>query len=69
MYVCLCNAVTESDIRRAVRDEGVRTLAQLKERTGCSSNCGSCEVMARELLSEALHEQRAFLSVVSDTAA
>ena len=30
MYICLCNAVTDHDIRREVAD-GVRTFAQLQQ--------------------------------------
>lgn len=69
MYVCLCNSVTESDIRRAANEAGVRHFRELKDLTGCSSSCGSCEEMAREVLSEALQEQRVFLRVVSSNAA
>jgi bacterioferritin-associated ferredoxin len=57
MYVCLCNAVTDSDIRKAV-DDGVRNLKQLKQETGCGGTCGSCNEMAVELLQRALSERR-----------
>jgi len=69
VYICLCNSITDSDIRLAMREGGVRTFAQLKELTGCSSSCGTCEPMAREVLSEALHDQRSFLSIVPNNAA
>ncbi len=57
MYVCICNSVTDSDIRSAV-DEGVRNLAQLRRKTACSSSCGSCREEAREILQLALAEKR-----------
>jgi len=57
MYVCVCNAVSDSDIRNAV-DEGVRNLRQLKRTTGCGSTCGCCQVMAADLLQQALSEKR-----------
>ena len=53
MYICLCNAVTDGDIRRAVAD-GVRTFAELQARTGCSDCCGCCEPEARATLEAAL---------------
>lgn len=53
MYICLCNAVTDSDIRRAVAD-GVRTFSELQARTGCSDCCGCCEPDARATLDTAL---------------
>jgi bacterioferritin-associated ferredoxin len=64
VYVCICNAVTDSDIRRAV-DNGVRDIRQLKMETGCSTNCGSCETTAREILDETLRERGPFLTIVT----
>ena len=53
MYICLCNAVTDGDIRRAVAD-GVRTFSELQARTGCSDCCGCCEPEALASLDTAL---------------
>ncbi|BBD78858.1 (2Fe-2S)-binding protein [Aerosticca soli] len=58
MYICLCRAVTDRDIRRAV-DEGARSFAQLQERTGCSTCCGCCSADARACLDEALEQTAA----------
>jgi len=52
MYVCLCNGVTEHDIRRAAA-AGCRTLGDLTMRTGCGTNCGCCLSMAADVLAEA----------------
>jgi bacterioferritin-associated ferredoxin len=49
MYICICGAVTESAIRRAVR-EGARSIFDLSARTGCSTQCGCCVELAREVL-------------------
>jgi bacterioferritin-associated ferredoxin len=57
MYVCVCNAVTDSNIRNAV-DEGVRNLKQLKRTTGCTTACGCCKEMAEEVLQQALIQKR-----------
>ena len=57
MYVCVCNAVTDSDIRSAVGD-GVHTLTQLRRTTGCTNNCGCCKETAIEILQQALAEKR-----------
>ena len=57
MYVCVCNAVTDSDIREAA-DNGVHTLKQLRRKTGCGSTCGNCEEMAAEVLQQALIDKR-----------
>ena len=57
MYVCLCNAVTQSDIRNAV-DDGVRNLKQLRQATDCGAICGSCNDMALEVLQQAIMTKR-----------
>ena len=57
MYVCICNAVTDSDIRTAV-DSGVRTMGQLRQTTGCGTTCGCCKELTVEVLHQALTEKR-----------
>ena len=52
MYVCICNGITDRDIRRAA-DEGCRDLTELTMRTGCGSSCGSCRELAGEILADA----------------
>ncbi len=64
MYVCLCKAVTDSDIHEAVNG-GVRTMRQLARETGCSSNCGRCAVTAAEILGQATARGAAEIDVVS----
>ncbi len=51
MYVCLCNAVTEREIRQAAA-LGVTDLQQLKDGLGVATCCGACEPCAREILQE-----------------
>ena len=55
MYICLCNAVTDHDIRREAAD-GVHSFAELQERTGCSDCCGCCEHEARAMLDKAVSQ-------------
>lgn len=51
MYVCLCNGVTEREIRQTAHS-GCRTMAELTMRTGCGAGCGSCVCMATCILDE-----------------
>lgn len=51
MYVCICNAVTDRDIRRAAAN-GAESLFELRDRLGVASCCGSCAEQAAEILSE-----------------
>jgi bacterioferritin-associated ferredoxin len=54
MYVCICRAVTDKDIRSAAR-EGIDTLDELGDVLGVATCCGSCAPEACALLEE---EQR-----------
>ncbi len=49
MYVCICNAVTDTRIRDAARS-GVVTLWGLQKELGVSSNCGKCRSAAMQIL-------------------
>ena len=52
MYVCICNAITDKQIRRAAAG-GVADLYELREHLGVASTCGSCADQAQSILSEA----------------
>jgi bacterioferritin-associated ferredoxin len=51
MYVCICNGVTDRDIRQAA-EAGCRSLAELTMRTGCGATCGTCLETAAQLLED-----------------
>jgi bacterioferritin-associated ferredoxin len=53
MYVCICNAVTDRQIREAAAS-GARTFSDVRRRTGCSDCCGSCESLAIEIFDKAV---------------
>ncbi|MGI9219841.1 MAG: (2Fe-2S)-binding protein [Woeseiaceae bacterium] len=57
MYVCICNAVTESQIRDAA-DAGVSDLWALQAKLGVATNCGSCKETASAILSEKRRARR-----------
>lgn len=51
MYVCICNGVTDHEIRQAAA-AGCSGLTELTMRTGCGASCGSCVDVAAGLLEE-----------------
>ncbi|MBK5937544.1 MAG: bacterioferritin-associated ferredoxin [Halorhodospira halophila] len=51
MYVCICNAVTERQIREAVAC-GCASMRELRTRLGVAGCCGKCGPEARQLLGE-----------------
>lgn len=52
MYVCVCNGITDRQIRE-VAAAGCRSVAELTMRTGAGAGCGSCLELAAQLLEEA----------------
>ena len=55
MYVCICNVVTETEIRDAVRNHkisfGNEDLARMRY---ISNKCGICAKSVREIINEEL---------------
>lgn len=51
MYVCVCNAVTERQVRECVA-RGADTLDQVAIETGLGIGCGRCKEFAMELLED-----------------
>ena len=64
MSICICQAVSDSAIRKAV-EQGVRNFPELSAATGCGTQCGSCVKMAREVLDKALEDIGSPKSTVS----
>ncbi len=52
MYVCICNAVTDRDIREAV-ERGIHSFEGLRRELKVATCCGRCEACARNTLAEA----------------
>lgn len=50
MYVCICNAITDRQIKETV-DSGATSLTDLKDRLGVASCCGCCADLAASFLS------------------
>ena len=49
MYICLCNAITERQIIRAV-ELGARSTSDLAQGLGVGIGCGRCTSCAKTLL-------------------
>ena len=57
MYVCVCHAVTDKDIRKAV-DRGACSLFDVQNELPVGSCCGRCEDTARSVVEEYLGKCR-----------
>jgi bacterioferritin-associated ferredoxin len=51
MYICICNGITEGDIRTCV-EQGASSMADLRRELGVATQCGRCESSARECLGD-----------------
>lgn len=49
MYVCVCHALKESDVRKAA-DEGCRNASDVHRHYGVETQCGRCERAMAEAL-------------------
>ncbi|WP_109993431.1 (2Fe-2S)-binding protein [Salinisphaera sp. LB1] len=56
MYVCVCNAVTDCQIRQAYC-EGACSMRLLRQKLGVAGCCGRCAPCARDLLVECRQER------------
>ena len=52
MYVCVCHAVTDRQIREAAL-QGASSLKDLRRELGVTTDCGRCASCARACLREA----------------
>ncbi len=51
MYVCICNAITEHEIRNLARN-GVRDVDRVHEACNCEPVCLICAELIQEILDE-----------------
>ena len=53
MIVCVCNNISDRDIRQAV-DLGLSSMAELRRDLGVGTCCGKCASCARQVLNDHL---------------
>ena len=56
MIVCVCEAVSESTLRRAIA-AGCKNLGKLRTSTRAGTDCGQCTCELKQLLREARARQ------------
>ena len=67
MILCSCNAITESEVRKAAR-EGAATPDAAYASFGCEAQCGCCLDYAQEIIADERGKRRP-LRLVSTRAA
>jgi bacterioferritin-associated ferredoxin len=58
MYVCVCRAVTEHEVRAAV-DAGADTVEAVTRRCGAGDDCGACCGVIRDMIEDRWGEEDA----------
>nr|WP_298169050.1 bacterioferritin-associated ferredoxin [uncultured Pseudomonas sp.] len=55
MYVCLCEGVTDGQIREAIYD-GCCSYRDVRNTLGVASQCGKCACLAKQVVRETLSD-------------
>lgn len=53
MYICLCKAVSESDLKNVIAETGPN-LEKVQRNCGAGTDCGSCESRVRQYINSQL---------------
>ncbi|ONG38719.1 regulatory or redox protein complexing with Bfr in iron storage and mobility (BFD) [Alkanindiges hydrocarboniclasticus] len=64
MYICLCRAVTDRQIRESV-ENGASSFREVREELDVGTCCGRCVPETRELIDQALSEIAGRISVAA----
>lgn len=61
MYVCICNGITDKQIREAVLN-GADSFRDVRNQLGIASQCGQCTRLSKDIIKETLADCRAMNS-------
>ena len=63
MFVCLCNAVTDKDIKDAVLNDGIGNVRDLKAKMSIANQCGKCTQLAQSIIDDTIVDESLFKEV------
>jgi bacterioferritin-associated ferredoxin len=52
MYVCVCKAVTDKEVRAAI-DGGARSVCEVTAACAAGGDCGACRGMIQDMIEDA----------------
>lgn len=64
MYVCLCQGITDKDIRDAV-NEGCCNYKEVRQSLDIASQCGKCGCLAKQIVKETIAEAQVSSAMVA----
>ncbi|AEM21648.1 (2Fe-2S)-binding protein [Brachyspira hyodysenteriae] len=50
--ICFCMAVTENQIRDAIKSKKLKTVEEVSNATKAGTGCGGCQVAIKQILDE-----------------
>lgn len=53
MFVCVCNCISETDIKNII-ELGVTTFEEIQLHTNLGKSCGSCKIYAKDFIQKCL---------------
>ncbi len=56
MYVCLCKRVSDNTIQQVVA-QGARSWREVREQTGCATQCGKCACVGKSITRDAVAKE------------
>lgn len=62
MYICICKAVKESDLDKAIKD-GITTYAEARKNLGIGTCCGKCKPEACAFINQVNDQLLAELAI------
>lgn len=63
MYICVCQGITDTQIKKAVSERGVTDMRQLGDALGVAKQCGKCSQIAQSIMDQAIVDERLFKNV------
>ena len=63
MYVCLCNAVTDKEIKEAVLKNSVGNVRDLKAQMSIANQCGKCTQLTQAIIDATIVDESLFKEV------
>lgn len=63
MYICVCQGITDTQIKNAVTEQGVTNMRQLGETLGVAQQCGKCRQIAKSIMDTTIVDESLFKNV------
>jgi len=64
MIVCICNNLSDKDIKALVNTAGVGNIRDLKKHVSVGNQCGTCVKMTQQIIDQTIIDESLFKEVV-----